>query len=117
MAWIYLLGLALVLWAACGAVMAVGRRLFGLDTTLRIHLAAAPVVAFAVSAAHARIAPEFGVALRAAAITGIVFILDLLVVAPIFERSYDMFRSPIGTWVPFALIFAASLAAGRLISG
>jgi hypothetical protein len=117
MAWIYLLGLALVLWGACGAVMAVGRRLFGLDKALRIHLVAAPVVAFAVSAMHALVAPEFGVALRATAITGIVFVLDLLVVAPIFERSYDMFRSPIGTWVPFALIFAASLAAGRLISG
>jgi hypothetical protein len=37
------------------------------------------------------------------------------VVAPIFERSYAMFRSLNGTWVPFASIFLASLAAGILV--
>jgi len=42
--------------------------------------------------------------------------LDAVVVAPIFERSYAMFRSFIGTWLPFAGIFAASLLAGFLIS-
>jgi hypothetical protein len=47
-------------------------------------------------------------------LTGLVFTLDLVVVAPLFERSYAMFRSFIGTWLPFALIFAASLAAGIL---
>ena len=44
--------------------------------------------------------------------TGLVILLDAVVVAPIFERSYDMFRSAIGTWIPFVLIFIASLAAG-----
>ena len=116
MAWAFLIGLGLGLWGACGSVMSIGRRLWGLDTALRVHLVAAPVVAFAVSAIHALIDPAFGNALRAVVLTGLVFTLDLLVVAPLFERSYAMFRSFIGTWMPFVLIFAASLAAGILVS-
>jgi hypothetical protein len=114
MAWTSLIGLGLVLWGACGAVMSIGRRLWSLDTALRVHLVAAPVAAFAVSAIHALIDPAFGAVPRAAVLTGLVFTLDLVVVAPLFERSYAMFRSFIGTWLPFALIFAASLAAGIL---
>ena len=112
MAWVYLVVLALVLWGACGGVIAIGRRLWSLDTTLRVHLVAAPVFAFLVSAVHTLLAPGFDPALRAAAITALVILLDVFVVAPLFERSYAMFRSVIGTWLPFALIFLASWAAG-----
>jgi hypothetical protein len=38
--------------------------------------------------------------------------LDALVVAPLFERSYAMFRSIIGTWAPFVAIFVAGWVAG-----
>ncbi len=110
-------GLALVLWGACGAVIGVGRRLWSLDTTLRVHLIAAPIIAFLVAVAHKALAPEFDPLLRAAAITIIVMLLDALVVAPLFERSYAMFRSFIGTWLPFAAIFAACWAAGVSVLG
>jgi hypothetical protein len=113
MAWVYLFGLAVVLWAACGTVMAVARRLWSLDTALKVHLGAAPVAAFLVATTHALVAPGFGLLLRATAITAFVVVLDALI-APIFEHSYAMFRSVIGTWAPFALIFFASLAAGLL---
>jgi hypothetical protein len=112
MAWGYLVALAVVLWAACGAVIGVGRKLWSLDTTLRVHLIAAPIIAFLVAAAHKELAPGFDPLLRAAAITIIVMLLDALVVAPFFERSYAMFRSFIGTWLPFVAIFAACWAAG-----
>jgi hypothetical protein len=39
--------------------------------------------------------------------------MDALVVAPFIEHSYAMFGSVLGTWVPFALIFAASYLVGR----
>jgi Na+-transporting NADH:ubiquinone oxidoreductase subunit NqrD len=115
MAWIYLLGLALVLWSVCGATMAVGRRVWGLDTALRVHLVVAPVVAFLVSTVHRLLVPEFDSVLRAVVITGAVVVLDAVLVAPLFERSYAMFKSLIGTWIPFALIFLASWAAGILM--
>ena len=117
MAWTFLIGLAFVLWAACGGIIATGRRLWSLDTTLRVHLIAAPIIAFLVAAAHRALAREFDPLLRAAAITIIVMLLDALVVAPLFERSYAMFKSIIGTWLPFVAIFAAIWAAGVLALG
>ena len=110
MAWVYLVVLSLVLWGACGGVMTIGRRIWTLDKALRVHLIVAPVFAFLVSALHKLLASGFSSALRAAAITGIVIALDALVVAPLFERSYAMFRSFIGTWLPFALIFPCELS-------
>ena len=112
MAWVYLIGLALVLWGACGGVIAIGRWLWSLDTTLRVHLVAAPIFAFLVAAVHRLLAPEFDPLMRAAAITILVMLLDALIVAPLFERSYAMFRSAIGTWLPFLAIFAAAWFAG-----
>ena len=115
MTWVWLLGLGLVLWGACGAVIAVGRRVWTLQTTLRAHLIAAPILAFLVAAVHTRLAADLDPWLRALVLTGLVAFLDVAVVAPVFERSYAMFRSLIGTWIPFAAIFLASLAAGILI--
>jgi hypothetical protein len=48
----------------------------------------------------------------AAAFLGVV-VLDLFLVAPVFEKSYAMFSSVLGTWIPFALIFAATYVTGR----
>ena len=87
MAWVELVGLALSLWAACGAVIAVGRKLWSIDTTLRVHLLAALVLAFLAAALHRELAPAFDPLLLAPAITIIVMLLDALVVAPLFEAA------------------------------
>jgi hypothetical protein len=115
MAWVSLILLALVLWAACGSVIAIGRRIWTIETTLIVHLFAAPAIAFLVAGAHKLLAPDFDIVVRAAAITGLIVALDALVVAPLFERSYAMFRSALGTWIPFAAIFLACWAAGALV--
>ena len=47
--------------------------------------------------------------------TALVILLDAGVVAPLFERSFAMFRSFIGTWLPFAAIFMGSWAGGAVI--
>lgn len=114
MAWLYLIGLTLILWGACGGVMSMGRRLWTLDTALRVHLIVAPIIAFLVATLHKVLVPSFDTTLRAAVMTGLVIVLDAALVAPIFERSYAMFRSIIGTWLPFAAIFLASWAAGAV---
>jgi len=49
--------------------------------------------------------------------TLIIIALDAFVVAPLFERSYVMFSSVIGTWLPFVAIFAAAWAAGAVAPG
>jgi hypothetical protein len=71
----------------------------------------APVFAYFLATVHKFAVPEIDSLPRAAVMTGVVMALDVFVVAPLFEGSYAMFRSVIGTWLPFAAIFLASWAA------
>ena len=48
------------------------------------------------------------------AFLGTAVFLDVFVVAMLIEKSFEMFASPIGTWIPLTLIFFAALLAGRL---
>ncbi|HEU4384496.1 MAG TPA: hypothetical protein VFR85_13500 [Anaeromyxobacteraceae bacterium] len=109
-------GWAVAVWAACGLTMALGRAAFGLEVALAVHLAAAPVFSFLATVLcwnHRRHPGPLG---TAALMAGVPAGLDALVVAPFLERSYAMFASPVGTWIPLALIFLASLATARLLS-
>ncbi len=114
MAWASVIVSAVILWAACGGVIAIGRRLWTLRKTLIVHVFAGPAIAFMVASARHMLFSDFAAIPRAVEITGVVVALDAFVVAPVFERSYAMFRSALGTWIPFAAIFVASWIAGRL---
>ncbi len=46
----------------------------------------------------------------------VVVLLDFFVVALLIEQSLDMFRSPIGTWIPFTSIFLATLLTGIYVN-
>ena len=111
MPWTYLLGASFVLWGACGGVIAMGRRIWSLRTTLYVHLVLAPSFAYLLSTLHRLLFPGFDHLLRAGVMTAVVVVLDVLVVAPLFERSFAMFRSLLGTWIPVGAIFLASWAA------
>lgn len=43
--------------------------------------------------------------------------LDATVVAPVFEKSYAMFASILGRWLPFPSIFAATYLMGLWVTG
>jgi hypothetical protein len=84
-----------------------------MDTTLLVHAVVA-ALAFGFLAWHySGRYPETSALRVSVAMLGVVVGLDALVVAPFLERSYAMFRSVLGTWVPFALIFTASYIAGH----
>jgi hypothetical protein len=40
--------------------------------------------------------------------------MDLFIVALLIEKSFAMFKSILGTWLPFTLIFLATYFTGRL---
>ena len=103
-------------WAACGLVMGLGRAAFGLEVALAVHLAAAPVISLAATVLCWNHRRHPGPLATAALMAGVPAGLDALVVAPFLERSFAMFASPVGTWIPLALIFLASLATARLLS-
>lgn len=44
--------------------------------------------------------------------TSFVIMVEFFVVALLINRSLEMFGSLLGTWIPFALIFAATYSTG-----
>ncbi len=106
---------ALVLWILCGAIMMIGREIWSLETTLIVHAAGAPVLAVMVSLIYFTYF-NYTSPLQTAAIFMLSAIsLDAIIVASFIERSFEMFTSPIGTWIPFGLIFLATYLTGSLM--
>jgi hypothetical protein len=104
---------ALAGWMLCGAVMAVGMRLLPLQNALLLHLLAAPLIFALVSLSYLRKAPSSEPVLVAAGFTAFVMAMDFILVAWVIQKSFAMFRSTMGTWMPFAMIFISSWMTGR----
>jgi hypothetical protein len=107
---------AIVGWAACGIVFALGRALFGANAAVVIHLLAAPLIGATVTLLLWNHPRHPGVLATAATLAGGAVLLDAILVAPLLERSFAMFGSPAGTWIPLGLIFTASAASAALLS-
>lgn len=106
---------AVVLWILCGAIVMIGRQIWSMETTLIVHAIGAPVIAAAISLIYFNFF-NYTSPLQTAAIFMLSAIsLDAIIVASIIEKSFEMFTSPIGTWIPFALIFLATYLTGSLI--
>ncbi|HME83051.1 MAG TPA: hypothetical protein VKG91_00470 [Roseiarcus sp.] len=108
---------AFIIWLACGLTMAFGRSAFGLETALRIHAIAAPVFAALVSLIYFTRFRATTPLAAAAFVTAFIVVLDAGLVAPVFEKSYAMFGSVLGTWLPFLSIFMATYLTGTWIVG
>jgi hypothetical protein len=108
-----LLVLALIIWAACGAVMFAGMAFTSLNVALIVHALAAPVIAAIVSWFYFKRFHYTSPLATAVFFTSVVILMDLFVVAMLVEKSFAMFASILGTWIPFALIFLATYVTGR----
>ena len=104
---------AVVGWAICGATITVGRQMLSMDVALLIHAAVAPLTFGVLTWLFFKWFPSSSALPVALTMLGVVVGLDAFVVAPFLERSYAMFRSVLGTWMPFASIFVASYLVGR----
>lgn len=109
---VILLTHAFVGWALCAAIMGIGMAVTSVDNTLVIHAIGAPVFFAAVSVVYFR-RFNYTTPLRTATIF-VVFVglMDFFVVASLILRSYEMFASLLGTWIPFALIFTSTYLTG-----
>ena len=100
---------ALLGWGLCGATMFAGMAATTTARALAIHSVAAPLIFAAV---YFRRAGSWSPLGAAAAFVGIVVAMDFFVVALLIEKSFDMFLSVAGTWLPFALIFVSTWLTG-----
>ncbi|WP_137700213.1 hypothetical protein [Marimonas lutisalis] len=86
-----------------------------MDATLVFHAIGAPVGAAIAAWFYHRWFAQFGAVATALTFLGVAVFLDVFVVAMFIEKSFEMFTSPIGTWVPLALIFIVTAAVGRIV--
>jgi hypothetical protein len=101
----------------CGAIMGIGRSVTSLENTLIVHAIGAPVIFGLISLLYFR---RFGYTTplqTALVFLGFVAFMDAFVVALFLEKSFDMFTSVLGTWIPFALIFLSTYLTGICVGG
>jgi len=113
---IILLAHAFTGWALCAATIGIGMSVTSLENALILHAIAAPLIFAGVSTVYFR-KFNFTTPLRTAVIfTAFVIAMDFFVVAMLVNRSFEMFTSLLGTWIPFALIFLSTYLTGRFVT-
>lgn len=110
-----LLAHGLVGWALCGAIMFIALRLSTAERALVIHATGAPVVFALLSVLYFAVFDFTSPLVTATTFVAVVVAMDAGIVAPLIEKSYAMFRSVVGTWVPFGLIFVVTLGVGAIM--
>ena len=107
---------AFIGWASCGATMGVGMALTSIDASLIIHAIGAPIYFIILSVIYFMKFNYTKPITTAALFISFVIIVDFFLVALIINKSLDMFRSFLGTWLPFILIFVSTWMTGKLVT-
>ena len=103
---------AFVGWALCAATMGIGMATTSPNNALIIHAIGAPIFFFGVSFVYFKRFNYTSPLQTALIFVGFVMVVDFFVVALLVLKSLDMFASLLGTWIPFALIFASTYLTG-----
>ncbi len=103
---------ALIGWSLCGATMGLGMVKTTLRHALVIHAVAAPIIFAIVSAVYFAYFSYSSPFITAIGFAAVVIAMDFFVVALLIQRELAMFRSVLGTWLPFGLIFLSTLIVG-----
>ncbi len=103
---------ALIGWALCAATIGIGMAVTTQQNALIIHAIGAPIYFAAVSLLYFTKFNYITPLQTALAFTGFVMTVDFFLVALVINKSLEMFASVLGTWIPFALIFAATYVTG-----
>ena len=109
---VIILAFAVVGWALCGATMGIGMVVTSERNALIIHAIAAPIIFALLSSVYFRQFNYTAPLQTATIFVAFVIAVDFFVVALLMLKSFEMFTSPLGTWVPFALIFIATYLTG-----
>ncbi|MHA2026165.1 MAG: hypothetical protein ACW98U_09715 [Candidatus Thorarchaeota archaeon] len=106
----------IIIYFVCFAVMGVSMATLSIDNALLAHAAAAPFVSAAFSYIYFKRFNHFSPIITATVIVALVILLDFFLTATVILQDYAMFYSPIGTWIPFALIFTGAFLVGFYVN-
>jgi hypothetical protein len=108
---------AFIGWALCTASMMIGMAIMTLENALIVHAIGAPIF-FSILSLIYFTKFNYTTPLQTALIfVAFVIVVDFFIIALMINRSLEMFTSPLGTWIPFALIFASTYIVGTLVNG
>ena len=101
--------------ALCLATIGIGMAVTSLENALIAHAIGAPIFFAIVSLVYFR-KFNFTTPLQTATIfIAFVIGMDFFIVAMLINRSFEMFTSLLGTWIPFALIFTSTYLTGKYV--
>ncbi len=107
---------AFIGWTFCALIMGIGMRVTSMENTLIIHAIAGPLGFIVLSFIYFK-KFNYTTPLQTALIfVSFIIFMDFFIVAILIEKSFDMFKIPLGTWIPFALIFLATYFTGLIVS-
>jgi hypothetical protein len=107
---------AFIGWMLCFATIGIGMSLTSLNNALIIHAIAAPIFFAVISLVYFRRFNYTPPLQTAFIFIAFVIAMDFLVVAMLINRSFEMFTSLLGTWIPFALIFISTYLTGFFVT-
>ncbi len=105
---------AFVGWGLCGAIMFVGREVTSIENALIIHAIGATIFFAVISLIYFRKFNYTSPLQTAVIFVAFVIFMDVFLVALLIEKSFEMFGSALGTWIPFALIFLSTYLTGLI---
>ena len=102
----------LIGWGLCGALIGIGRQVTSMQNTLIIHALGVPIIFGLLSWIYFTFFHYTSPLQTAILFVAFAILMDFFVVALLVEKSFAMFASILGTWIPFALIFLATYLTG-----
>ena len=107
-----ILGHAILGWGFCGALIGIGFKVTSIENALILHAIGVPIIFGTISWIYfSRF--NYTTPLQTAFVfVSFVFLMDFFIVAMAIQKSFEMFASILGTWIPFALIFGSTYLMG-----
>ena len=96
--------------------MGIGMAVMSLQTTLILHAIGGPIGFIIISLFYFKKFDYSSPLQTAVLFIALVVFMDLFGVALLIEKSLAMFKSVLGTWLPFTLIFLATYFTGRFLN-
>jgi hypothetical protein len=108
--------LAFIGWAVCAAIIGIGMTVSSQMNALIAHAVGAPIVFALISLFYFKRFRYTTPIQTAVIFLSFVILMDFFVVAFAIMRSFEMFASVLGTWIPFLLIFLSTYATGTYVT-